>query len=120
MDGNKNIIHQVISQTLKLEDAIEVYELDSEHALLRELLLVKLAANERNRTNLRDIADIYGANIVDLSPDSMVVELTGISTKIDAFLEVINQYQVAEICRTGVTAMERGLTESQKHLLLSI
>lgn len=120
VDGNKNIIHQVISQTLKLEDAIEVYELDSEHALLRELLLVKLAANERNRSYLRDIAEIYGADIVDLSPDSMVVELTGISTKIDAFLEVINQYQVAEICRTGVTAMERGLTESQKHLLLSI
>lgn len=120
VDGDKNIIHQVISQTLKLEDALEVYEIDSEHALLRELLLVKLAANEHNRSYLRDVAEIYGANIIDLSPDSMVMELTGLSSKINAFLNVINQYQVAEICRTGVTAMERGLTTDQKQLLDAI
>lgn len=120
VDGDKNIIHQVISQTLKLEDALEVYEIDSDHALLRELLLVKLAANEHNRSYLRDVAEIYGANIIDLSPDSMVMELTGLSTKINAFLNVINQYQVAEICRTGVTAMERGLTADQKQLLDAI
>ncbi|HJK12264.1 MAG TPA: acetolactate synthase small subunit, partial [Methanocorpusculum sp.] len=85
------------------------FALNENRSLLRELLLVKLAANESKRSAIREVADIYGADIVDLSVDSMIVELTGAPTKIDAFLEVIKEYDILEMCRTGITALERGI-----------
>ena len=77
-------------------------------ALERELLLLKVVANVTNRAELREIAGIYKAKIIDLSPDSMVFELTGRPEKIDAFLKLMSDYQILEQCRTGVTALERG------------
>ena len=77
-------------------------------ALERELLLLKVMANVTNRAELREIAGIYKAKIIDLSPDSMVFELTGRPEKIDAFLKLMSDYQILEQCRTGVTALERG------------
>lgn len=74
----------------------------------RELLLLKVMANVTNRAELREIAGIYKAKIIDLSPDSMVFELTGRPEKIDAFLKLMSDYQILEQCRTGVTALERG------------
>ena len=65
-------------------------------------------ANVTNRAELREIAGIYKAKIIDLSPDSMVFELTGRPEKIDAFLKLMADYQILEQCRTGVTALERG------------
>ena len=73
-----------------------------------ELLLLKVMANVTNRAELREIAGIYKAKIIDLSPDSMVFELTGRPEKIDAFLKLMSDYQILEQCRTGVTALERG------------
>lgn len=108
--GSETDMQQIISQTLKLQEVRDMYVFDCDHSLLRELLLVKLPADETNRSGLRDVAEIYGASIVDLSPDSMVMELTGVSSKIDAFLEVISRYNISEMCRTGVTAMKRGLS----------
>ena len=77
--------------------------LDHENALERELLLLKVEANVRNRTELREIAGIYKAKIIDLSPDSMIFELIGKPEKIDAFLKMFQDYHILEQCRTGVT-----------------
>ena len=74
----------------------------------RELLLLKVASDVHNRTELREIASIYKAKIIDLSPDSMVFELIGKPDKIDAFLKMFTDYKILEQCRTGVTALERG------------
>lgn len=75
----------------------------------RELLLIKLAADAAVRSDIRQIAEIYRAKIVDLSAESMILELTGDPDKIDGFLQVISaSYKILEMCRTGVTAMERG------------
>jgi len=109
VSGDEAIISQIISQTRKLVETRDIFALNENRSLLRELLLVKLAANESRRSAIREAADIYGATIVDLSVDSMIVELTGAPTKIDAFLEVIKEYDILEMCRTGITALERGI-----------
>ena len=74
----------------------------------RELLLLKVAADVHSRAELQEIANIYKAKIIDLSPDSMVFELTGKPEKINAFLVMFQGYKILEQCRTGVTALERG------------
>lgn len=107
--GDETVLNQIISQTRKLIETKDVFPLSEDKALLRELLLVKIPANESKRTAIREIADVYGAEIVDLSVNSMIVELTGAPKKIDAFLEVISEYNIVEMCRTGITALERGI-----------
>ena len=105
-DGRK--LEQLLLQTERLEVTHQVFVLDDRKALQRELLLLKVAANVANRAELREIASIYKAKIIDLSPDSMIFELTGKPEKIDAFLRMFEGYTILEQCRTGVTALERG------------
>ena len=106
--GDDAAISQLILQTERLEVTRQVFVLDSEKALERELLLLKVESDVHNRTELREIACIYKAKIIDLSPDSMVFELIGRPDKLDAFLKMFEGYNILEQCRTGVTALERG------------
>ena len=112
--GDEEILEQIIYQTAKLVETLEVYELPQGQALYRELLLIKVEAYEATRGPVREICEIYGAQIVDLSPRTMVIELTGTPHKIDAFMEVIAEYPIVEMCRTGATALERGLPASYR------
>lgn len=102
------VLEQIIKQTARLEETREIFSLDASHSLLRELLLVKVEADETQRAPIREIASIYKAKIIDLSRGSMVMELTGEPDKIDGFLDVLTPYKILEMCRTGVTALERG------------
>ncbi len=101
-------LKQLVLQTERLEVTRQVFVLDGEKSLERELLLLKVASDVHNRSELREIASIYKAKIIDLSPDSMVFELIGKPDKIDAFLKMFTDYKILEQCRTGVTALERG------------
>lgn len=106
--SNERELEQLILQTERLEVTRQVFVLDGDRALERELLLLKVAADVRNRGELKEIASIYKAKIIDLSPDSMVFELIGKPEKLDAFLQMFRDYRILEQCRTGVTALERG------------
>ena len=106
--GDERRLDQLLLQTERLEVTRQVFVLDEKKALQRELLLLKVAATVANRAELREIASIYKAKIIDLSPDSMIFELTGKPEKIDAFLRMFEGYTILEQCRTGVTALERG------------
>ena len=106
--GDENSISQLLLQTDRLEVTRQIFELDQDNSLQRELLLLKVKADVKNRAELREIASIYKSKIIDLSPDSMVFELTGKPDKVDAFLRMFEGYTILEQCRTGVTAMERG------------
>ena len=108
VSGTEKELQQLILQTERLEVTRQVFVLNESTALERELLLLKVRANVTNRAELREIAGIYKAKIIDLSPDSMVFELTGRPEKVDAFLKLMADYQILEQCRTGVTALERG------------
>ena len=106
--GDERRLDQLLLQTERLEVTRQVFVLDEKKALQRELLLLKVAATVANRAELREIASIYKAKIIDLSPDSMIFELTGKPEKINAFLRMFEGYTILEQCRTGVTALERG------------
>ena len=106
--GDRRRLDQLLLQTERLEVTHQVFVLDDRNTLQRELLLLKVAANVSNRAELQEIANIYKAKIIDLSPDSMIFELTGKPEKIDAFLRMFEGYTILEQCRTGVTALERG------------
>jgi len=106
--GDERIVEQIVLQTKKLVEVKAVALEDENEAILRELLLVKIAADESQRAPIRDICDIYKASIVDFSPASMVCELTGKPSKINGFLDVVKKYEILELCRTGVTAIDRG------------
>ena len=106
--SDEKALQQLVLQTERLEVTRQVFVLDSEKSLERELLLLKVESDVHNRTELREIACIYKAKIIDLSPDSMVFELIGRPDKLDAFLKMFEGYNILEQCRTGVTALERG------------
>jgi len=99
---------QIMKQTAKLLETRAVFLVEPAMGVLRELLLVKVGADETTRAHLREIALIYKAKIIDLSPGSMIFELTGEPEKIDAYLEMLRDYPILEMCRTGITALERG------------
>lgn len=100
-------MQQIITQTQKLEIVKEVFVLNRENSLYRELLLVKVnAATRDERTSIKEIVEIYRGKIVDFSLDSMIIELTGKPEKLNGFMDVMNMYDVVEVCRTGITGIE--------------
>ncbi|MDR2202565.1 MAG: acetolactate synthase small subunit [Clostridiales bacterium] len=106
--GDDATINQVIKQLDKLVDVIKVSELDVNSSVLRELLLVKINVAAPQRPEIEMTCKVYKAKIIDLSPESIVAEITGEPGKIDGFLKVIKPYGIIEMARTGLTALERG------------
>lgn len=99
---------QLISQTAKLQEVITIEELYETNSVLREILLVKINSSHNERSKLIEIANVYKGDIVDLSPDSIIIEVTGKPQKIDAFIKVIDNFNIVNFCRTGITAVQRG------------
>lgn len=114
--GDNQIIEQIKKQVLKLEDVREITELVPGDSVIRELILVKISANIENRQSAIALADIFRAKIVDVSVDSMVIELTGNQAKIDAFIKLLEGFTVKEFVRTGITGLERGTGDMADYL----
>ncbi len=108
LSGDEKELNQLILQTNRLEESKQVFVLNNDNSLQRELLLLKVEATRETRSELREIGDISGAKVIDLAPQSMVFELTGSPQRIDRFLAMFQDYNILEMCRTGVTALERG------------
>ena len=113
-NGGKQSLHQILTQTRKLEVVKDIFTLDKDTSLFRELLLVKIACDKSNRSAVKEIVDIFRGKIISLSKHNMIVELTGASEKIDGFLDMINCYDVLEVCRTGVTGISRDSSSSDE------
>ena len=107
-DGDEPILEQIKQQLLKLEDVIEITELKSRESVCRELMLIKIGADSKNRTSLLTIADIFHAKVVDVSNDTVMMELTGNQDKLDSFIKMLNDYRIIEMVRTGVTGLMRA------------
>lgn len=108
IEGDEHMLDQMIFQTAKLEVVQDIFTLDYDHSVVRELLIVKVAADESNRGALTEIANVYKAKIIDLSIGSMIMELTGEPNKLDGFLSILSEYTILEVCRTGITALARS------------
>jgi len=107
--GDDRTIEQVIKQLNKLIDVIKVTRLDPEHIVARELALIKVnAPNSKARSDIINYADIFRARVVDVSSESLMMELTGTADKIDAFISLMKPFVVKEVARTGITALSRG------------
>ncbi|MDS1030852.1 acetolactate synthase small subunit [Bacillota bacterium LX-D] len=107
-------VEQVRTQLLKLVDVIHVSDLTAVPSITRELAMIKVKALPERRTDIVDIVNIFRAKIVDVNRETMVIELTGESDKIDALCEVLEEHGIIEIVRTGKIAVSRG-PEAVKH-----
>jgi len=107
--GDDKTIEQVTKQLHKLIDVIKVQELSSGPMVAREILLLKVDASPATRAEISGIVEPFRASIVDVGPQSMIVQATGDSEKIDALTELLRPYGIRELARTGVTAMSRGV-----------
>jgi acetolactate synthase-1/3 small subunit len=107
--GDEAILEQVVKQMNKLITIIKVRELTEDEAVRRELALIKVSAKKaESRTEIAQYVDVFRGSIVDVSHDSMIIEVTGDPDKIDAFVRLMQPYGIREISRTGVTALHRG------------
>ncbi|MDR1559105.1 MAG: acetolactate synthase small subunit [Clostridiales bacterium] len=108
--GDDNSINQIHKQLEKLIEVLEVTELAPENSVYRELALIKVSADAKARSEIISIADIFRANVIDVSQASLTVEMTGDQSKIEAFTQLLVPYGIREIVRTGLTGVQRGAT----------
>jgi acetolactate synthase-1/3 small subunit len=106
--GDDDVLEQIQKQLSKLVDVREIVELPSNASVCRELVLIKVLCDAHHRQELIAISDIFRANIVDVSPDSVIIELTGAQNKLNAFIELLNGFKITELARTGITGLARG------------
>ena len=106
--GDELILSQIEKQVRKLEDVVEIKVLDPEESVFRELIMVKIRANAAQRSEVSAIADIFRAKVVDAGKESLIIELTGNQSKLGAFLNLLDGYEILELARTGITGLSRG------------
>ena len=106
--GEEQILEQIYKQVEKLEDVVEITHLLSGESVCRELVLVKVKAAPEQRQQVISIADIFRAKIVDVAKESLMIELTRNQAKIDAFIKLLDGFEILSIVRTGLTGLTRG------------
>jgi acetolactate synthase-1/3 small subunit len=108
INGDDRELDQVIKQLSKLIDIIKIQKLETPDIIERELALIKVKAHPANRSNVVDIVEIFRANIVDINPETVVIELTGDEEKINALCAMLGEHGIVEMVRTGKIAISRG------------
>ena len=105
---DKHELEQVINQLSKLIDIIKIVNLGEVDSIVRELVLLKVRVNKETLKDIRNIVDVFRGKIVDISPENVVIEITGSQGKIEAICEMMAQFEIIEIARTGTIAISRG------------
>jgi len=109
VNADEKTLDQVVKQLDKIVDVLKVAELDLNNTVTRELALIKVnVPTAKERADVISCVHVFRGRVVDVSPDSLMVEITGSSDKIDAFLNLMKTMGVIEIARTGITALGRG------------
>lgn len=111
--ADENTFHQIQNQLAKLEDVKHICELKKDSSVLREHVLIKV--NAKDTTQIMQISQIFRANVVDISKNLLTLELTGGPSKITAFIDLMEQFEIEGLVRTGLTGLKRGsATEAEK------
>lgn len=105
--GDDLILEQITRQVEKLEDVLSVKVLRDDQSVTRELMLVKVKVLPAERASVTAIVDIFRANIIDVGKASMIIELTGNKSKLEAFIDLLDGYEILEIARTGIAGLSR-------------
>ncbi|MBR3629575.1 MAG: acetolactate synthase small subunit, partial [Oscillospiraceae bacterium] len=108
LTGDRNMARQIIKQLQKLYNVKEVEIMEKDVSVYRELALIKLRNSPDTRQEILSAVDIFRSKIVDFSPETLIVEITGETSKIEAFISLVQPLGILEMCRTGVVAIERG------------
>ncbi|TAK33137.1 MAG: acetolactate synthase small subunit [Chloroflexota bacterium] len=108
VDGANTVVEQVVKQLYKVIDVVKVSDITHDESIMRELVLIKVAATASARSDIIQIVEIYRAKIVDVAADSLTIEITGPPDKIESFVSLVRPYGIKEMARTGVVAMVRG------------
>lgn len=106
--GDDEVLEQIEKQVSKLVDVKDIKVLHPDDSVFRELVMIKVRANAEERPSIVAITDIFRAKIVDVSPDSLVIEMTGTQNKIEAFMGLLSGHEILELARTGITGLSRG------------
>ena len=106
--GDEQILEQIEKQLAKLEDVRDIKKLEPGTSVTRELILVKIKAKDTERQAILSVTNIFHGKVVDVTNDSMVIELTGHQDKLDAFMDLLQGYEILELARTGITGLTRG------------
>ncbi len=107
-NGEPELNHQIVNQLYKLPDVCKVKELDADDAVNCELMLIKVKNDSKTRDDIRTAAEAFKAETVDYTHESVIMRITGDSKRIDAFIALMRDFTILEICRTGVVSLQRG------------
>ena len=110
VSGDDQILQQIRNQIAKLEEVRKIIILDDKESVCRELVLVKVMADKKEKQEIIAIADVFRAKIVDVAMNSVMIELTGNQNKLDAFINIMSDFEVLEMVRTGITGLGRGMS----------
>lgn len=107
--GDDEILDQIEKQVSKLVDVRDIKVLEPGESVYRELVLIKVKSAAKDRQAVIAIADVFRAKIIDVAPESLIIELTGDQSKIRAFIDLLEGYEILELARTGITGLGRGM-----------
>jgi acetolactate synthase I/III small subunit len=108
IDSTPRNIERLIQYLYKLVNVIKVDDLTHESTMMRNLAMIKVSADEKKRMEIMQLVEIFRARIVDVTNESLIIEITGADEKIDGFVDVLRPFGIIEMVRTGVIAMTRG------------
>ena len=102
--------HRIMASLYKLENVLQIDDVGQAACVVRELALIKVAATPKTRSHIFELAEVFRARIVDLAPESLMIEITGVESKIEGLIQVLNETEdrVLEVCRSGKMTMRRG------------
>ena len=107
--GDDEILDQIEKQVAKLIDVRDIKELRPSESVYRELVMIKVNTTASDRQGVISVADIFRAKIIDVAPESLVIEVTGTQDKVEAFINMLEGYEILELARTGITGLGRGI-----------
>ena len=105
------VLDQITNQVRKQVDVRDVKVPDPKNSVNRELMLIKIRCEAEERQNVISLADVFRANIIDVGRHSLIIELVGGASKLSAFLELLDGYEILELARTGITGLSRGMED---------
>ncbi|MBQ9168545.1 MAG: acetolactate synthase small subunit [Oscillospiraceae bacterium] len=117
-EGEDLVKQQLINQLYKLPDVCSVLEFDPDESVSRELLLIKVTNDPETRAAVTIACDAYEGKIVDYNKESIMIQMVGDNRKINNFVNLMREYQILEICRTGIISLERGGSTIEKNLFI--
>ena len=112
VDGDEATVDQVTKQLYKLIDVVKVSDISQEDVVVRELALIKVRTTASTRPEILQLAEIFRSSVVDVSPDSVILEVTGDEDKVDSLIRILKPFGIREVMRTGRVGLMRGMTKS--------